>query len=124
MNTLVPFRLLRTSLNELRAEIRVTLDDQARNRACSVVENERAIAALGREFRASEKDNNCKIRELEGTVKVLIDAHNRKRDDLDGLEREVRRQVKDRDQNLGDMVERDREMENRSKELERRSGRY
>ncbi|KAN0104975.1 hypothetical protein V8E51_010720 [Hyaloscypha variabilis] len=92
MNTLVNLRFLRNSLNELRAEIRATLDAQQRDHARSVVANERAIAALERDFRASEKDNNSKVKELESTVKVLIDAHNRKRDDLEGLEREVRRQ--------------------------------
>ncbi|PMD47884.1 hypothetical protein L207DRAFT_523231 [Hyaloscypha variabilis F] len=92
MNTLVNLRFLRNSLNELRAEIRATLDAQQRDHARSVVANERAIAALERDFRASEKDNNSKVKELESTVKVLIDAHNRKRDDLEGIEREVRRQ--------------------------------
>jgi len=124
MNTLVNLRFLRNSLNELRAEIRATLDAQQRDHARSVVANERAIAALERDFRASEKDNNSKVKELESTVKVLIDAHNRKRDDLEGLEREVRRQVRDRDHNLGDIVERDRELENRIRALEMRAGRY
>jgi hypothetical protein len=124
MNTLVNLRFLRNSLNELRAEIRATLDAQQRDHARSVVANEHAIAALERDFRASEKDNSSKIKELESTVKVLIDAHNRKRDDLEGLEREVRRQVRDRDHNLGDIVERDRELENRIRALEMRTGRY
>jgi len=110
MNSYVSLHLLRTTLEDLRNEISSKSSKQGKEYARELVTNERAIAALQKEFRATDKGTDSRIRELNKTLKLVIDASDRRREDIKKLEREVDR-----------LVRMDREKENRIRELERRS---
>src|SRR5882757_1087968 len=110
MNSYVSLHLLRTTLEDLRSEISSKSSEQRKEYARGLVTNERAIAALQKDFRATDKETDSRIRELNKTLKLVIDASDRRREDIEKLEREVDR-----------LVRMDREKENRIRGLERRS---
>ncbi|PMD50845.1 uncharacterized protein K444DRAFT_638156 [Hyaloscypha bicolor E] len=110
MNSYVSLHLLRTTLENLRSEINSKSSEQGKEYARELVINEQAIAALQKEFRATDKETDARIRELNKTLKLVIDASDRRRENIEKLEREVDR-----------LVRMDREKENRIRELERRS---
>jgi FtsZ-binding cell division protein ZapB len=124
MNTPVSQRLLQISVDELRQEINALLDKQNKLYAREVVRNERAIAALDREFRIYCQAKDRLIAELEKKLKLVIDGLDRKGDDIEKLKNAVGRNTDARDRLAAEVANLDRENETRIGELERRIGRY
>jgi hypothetical protein len=111
---------LRATENDLRREFKSLLNDKTLQYAHELAANERAIATLERDFRASERDNSKKIKELEQIVKRCIGAHDRKIDEIECLVRKLAREARRKENEFEDLLKMNGDKESRIRELERR----
>jgi hypothetical protein len=115
---------LRASENDLRREFKSLLDEKTREYAHELAANERAIATLERDFRASDRDKNKRIKKLEDALKVGTGAQGRRIDGIESKLRKVEREVGKKENDVEDLMRMNSDKESRIRELETSRQRY
>jgi chromosome segregation ATPase len=117
--------------NDLRREFKSLLDKRTREYAHELAVQERAIAALERDFRSSDRDTAKRIKgledilkgcfkELEDTVGKAFVGRNKKIDEIESKVRKLEREVREKEKSVEDLLRMNSDKENRIRVLERR----
>ncbi len=108
----------RATDNDLRKEFKSLLDEKTREYAHELAANERAIATLERDFRASDRDKNKRIKQLEDAQKMGIGAYSRRIDEIERKVRKMEREVRKKENDVEDLMRMNSDKESRIRELE------
>jgi chromosome segregation ATPase len=115
---------IRVTENDLRREFKSLLDAKTREYAHEFAANERAIATLERDFRASDRDKNERIKGLEDSLKRGVGGHSRRIDEIESKVRKMEREVRKKENEVEDLMRMNSDKESRIRELEKSRQRY
>ncbi len=110
---------LRATEDGLRREFKSLLDQKTRQYAQELAANERAIATLERDFRASDRDKNKKIKQLEDVLKRGIYGYSRKLDNIESKLRKLEGELENEENYTEDLITMNNDKESRIRELEK-----
>ena len=124
MSSYSTYSTLGATENDLRREFKSLLDEKTREYAHEPAANERAIATLERDFRASDRDKNKRIKGLEDALKRGIGGQNGRIDEIESKVRKVEREVRKKENDVEDLLRMNRDKESRIRQLETSRNRY